>query len=78
MDPEEFPSLPEQAANFASALNKHAVDGFSHRTNEEAENIFETICKPCEHFRKGRCKICGCHLAAKTAWKTAHCPIGKW
>jgi len=37
-----------------------------------------TICKNCEHYAEGRCKICGCVLKYKTQMETEKCPIDKW
>lgn len=76
----ELPSTLEMAANFASALAKDMGSGMKRRTEEEAHAILDQHCKPCEFYRDSdkRCSKCGCFLAVKTAWKSQHCPIGKW
>jgi len=45
---------------------------------EVAKERFD-ICKDCEHLNSmNRCKKCGCFMVAKTKFKKASCPIGKW
>ena len=37
------------------------------------------ICKKCDHYTtKGRCRKCGCIMAAKTRSKRTKCPIKLW
>lgn len=39
------------------------------------------ICRKCENYVGGKCKICGCILIAKTQDPKQHCPLGedvKW
>ena len=80
LDCKKLPSNATMAANLAKAVAKHALTGMQHRTTEEAKTIFDTLCTPCEFFIAAtkRCSKCGCYLATKTAWKSAHCPINKW
>lgn len=38
-----------------------------------------TICKDCDGLRANNtCKECGCFMVAKTKFKKASCPLGKW
>jgi len=82
----EFPSLIQQAKNFAGAVVEHARGGFQ-RTSEEEIKQRISICNECEFFAKdsGRCRQCGCFLIngilgteGKIFWKGEKCPIGKW
>lgn len=36
------------------------------------------ICKACEKYSCGFCKICGCVVTAKTKCEESKCPINKW
>jgi hypothetical protein len=84
--PAEPPSLARRALNFATALARHAGDGFAKREQTEIDAILENHCKPCEFFNGTRCThaSCGCNISGerkflnKLAWASEHCPIGKW
>ena len=75
--PAAYPSAARQAANLAGSLWDWAVSGFMVASQEEQDRRL-AICHGCEQWDEGRCRICGCHLAAKVKMKTGHCPIGKW
>lgn len=79
-EPPQLPSLPTMAANLAQATAAHLAGGLQKRTDEEALAIMDQFCKPCEFFipDSSRCSKCGCFLAVKTSWKSAHCPVNKW
>jgi hypothetical protein len=75
-----LPGVVQMAENLAQAVVAHVSDGFQKRTESETVEIFNQHCKPCEFYRASdqRCAKCGCFLSTKTAWKSAHCPVGKW
>ena len=75
-----LPPLPQMAANLARATVAQLAGRMQTRTDEEARAIVKEHCAPCENYRAsdGRCAKCGCFLATKTAWKSQHCPVGKW
>lgn len=75
-----LPSVPRTAANLAKAVATDIAQGMPRRTEEEAQAILKDFCEPCEFYRDSdhRCSKCGCFLATKTAWKSQHCPVGKW
>ena len=75
-----LPSMPQMAANLARATVSQIAGGMQTRTEEEAQAVVKEFCEPCENYRAsdGRCAKCGCFLATKTAWKSQHCPVGKW
>lgn len=77
--PVAYPPLAQQAANLGRALWDWAVSGFSMTSQDEQARRLE-ICRGCEQWDGGRCRICGCGLAAKIALKTSHCPLPepKW
>lgn len=76
------PSIAARAVNLAGSLASWAVQGFSVRSKEEAERIWD-ICKSCEHYSGSRsvfkiaCKRCGCS-SVKVALNGTKCIIGKW
>lgn len=76
----ELPSALEMGKNFAKAAITHASTGMKNRTEEEANQLVTEFCEKCPHYRPEdkRCTKCGCFLSIKTAWKSQHCPIGKW
>jgi len=39
-----------------------------------------SLCRMCEMYdpAQNRCNACGCFLAAKTAFRSAECDLGKW
>lgn len=70
------PTAAEMAAGLARSLRDWAVSGFG-LAGEEAVRRME-ICRACDHFEAGRCKLCGCFLPLKTKLGTSKCPVGKW
>ena len=79
LDP-SLPSVLQMAARLAKATVSQIAGGLQTRTPEEAQALVKKYCEPCENYRASdnRCSKCGCFLATKTAWKSQHCPIGKW
>ena len=75
--PVSLPPITRQAANLGRALFDWAVSGFS-MASEEQQAWRLAICSLCPQWSDGRCLICGCHLSAKIALRTEHCPINKW
>lgn len=72
-----MPSAAQQAANLAGSLWDWAISGFSMAGEDEVARRL-AICATCPQWDDGRCKLCGCYLAAKVRLKTEHCPISKW
>lgn len=68
------------AVNLVKSAATDLLQGRPRRTEEEAQAILAEHCEPCEFYRASdkRCSKCGCFLAVKTAWKSQHCPVGKW
>lgn len=74
------------AKRYTRALAKWAVAGFPTRTQEEVVRIEAELCRPCEYYRDGRCRKCGCNvntamvLLNKIRMATEHCPLDppKW
>ncbi len=36
------------------------------------------ICKDCEHYSKGRCKLCNCFMHIKARLAASKCRLNKW
>lgn len=74
-----LPSKFQMAANLVQATIEHAKTGFANVDNTTQEGRLE-ICKGCEFYlaAQDRCSKCGCYVQSKSAWKSSHCPIGKW
>lgn len=75
----KFPSIGKQIINFASAVTRHAMDGFGH-VDDETFNQRMNECLNCPEYnqRFDRCYKCGCRCQIKASWPTSECPIGKW
>lgn len=69
-----FPPVMEQAGNLAGAVVRFVAGGLE-RTAPEERTRRLAICAGCEQFGDGRCKLCGCKLAAKVAMSSEHCPL---
>lgn len=69
-----MPPLMTQARNLAGAVVRFVVSGGEQTTPEQAAERM-AICRGCEEFAGGRCRICGCHLAYKVASAVEHCPL---
>jgi hypothetical protein len=79
--PADYPSLVTQVGNALGALGRvvgAVVHGEKVTVSEEEQARRMEICRSCEHFDKGRCKLCGCFKNLKTRLATEHCPIEKW
>ena len=81
------PSKGGKLGRYASAVSRWVAAGRPVRSEEEIQRIYDTCCRPCEHFdpQKGTCKICGCRvrrngaaLLNKIKMATEHCPIRQW
>lgn len=44
--------------------------------NQQNERF--SICKSCDKYFFGMCKVCGCVLRAKVKLKPQTCPLSKW
>ena len=75
----------DRARSLATAVAKWMAAGQPNRTPERVREIFDTICKPCKHFRKhknpgtGKCGLCTCPvnrkgLVNKLKMATEQCP----
>lgn len=78
-----YPPIAVQAGNVAGAVVRvvgTAASGQSVFAPDEEQSRRLTICRGCENFDVGRCRICGCNLALKVWLKTEHCPLEppKW
>jgi len=71
------PPIPDMAKSLYYGVMDWAKDGFKTQTQQETDRRLE-ICTGCEHFKDGRCMVCGCFLKFKAALSTGTCPIGKW
>jgi hypothetical protein len=84
---------PRMIRQFGRAYAKWMQAGQPVRTQEEIDQIFETHCRSCEHFKplkhrpgRGHCRLCGCRcknkrkFMNKLAWRTEQCPADppKW
>ncbi len=81
------PGLGARVGKYGRALHRWIVAGRPVRDEAEVQRIFETLCRPCEHFdaQKEICKTCGCRvrqsggaLVNKIRMGTERCPRGKW
>jgi hypothetical protein len=70
-------SLIGKVANFTGAMVQWVGAGAPVVNQEQKNNRLE-ICKSCDHYDSGTCKLCSCNLGFKTMLETAACPIGKW
>lgn len=77
--PPSFPPLAAQAANLAKAAARFVASGMERTTEEERDRRL-AICRGCENFADGRCRLCGCSLPHKVAMASEHCPLDppKW
>lgn len=75
--PPEGKSLLKATGDFVGAMGSWAMTGFAGVTQEEKERRLE-ICKVCEHYDSGTCKLCRCNMELKTLINGSKCPIDKW
>lgn len=61
------PSDVKRVWTYAKALTRWAKAGYPVRTNEQAQAIFDTYCKSCEHFNGKVCRHlnCGCRISGQ-------------
>ncbi len=73
------PSLMTKAGTFLGALYHHVAAGSPTLSPEQTEARL-AICRPCDQYDEGSCKICGCNLAIKASWADMSCPLDppKW
>ena len=82
-DTSNFPSLFQQARNFAKEMwhsGKNAASGLPVLLDADASFNRFKICQSCEFLKteQFRCEKCGCFMKTKTQLASASCPIGKW
>lgn len=73
----DTPSTIDKIKGFSSAMTRWAKSGFQTVDSKEYKNRID-ICKSCEYFDKGRCRICGCFMIAKCWLASEECPKQKW
>lgn len=77
-----FPKTKTLAENFLKAVGMEITAITTGKDELELDEIKRrySICENCEFFHKQskRCIKCGCFMKWKTAWRSQHCPIGKW
>jgi hypothetical protein len=75
------PTLGQMAVNYAGAAAGHLLGGLRMADDALIARRLE-ICAACPELvvrEKGNsCRKCGCGLAAKCAWASSACPLGKW
>lgn len=77
------PSLASKVLHFGAAMVGHAANGFALRSQEQIDGLL-IICRGCEHYRDGKCNLCGCVVNSgetfrnKLAVASEACPAGKW
>ena len=74
-----LPPTLKLAANFAKAVVKHAMDGFTKVPPEEYARRL-SVCNECSLRMTNRCTHpdCGCYLDKKAWWASESCPMEKW
>jgi len=83
------PRIATRIGNYTRAVSRWIAAGRPVRSDEQVRYIYETYCKPCEHFdeRRNACLLCGCYLSPngaalqnKLRMATEHCPLqpAKW
>jgi len=84
---ESPPGLRARVSKYSWAAGRWIAAGRPVRDEEEVQQIFETLCRPCEHFdaQKEICNTCGCRvrrdgmaLTNKIRMATERCPRGMW
>ena len=55
-------NIRTRLSRYKKALAKWKAAGKPVRTDAEVLYILETKCQPCDHFRNGKCGLCGCKL----------------
>jgi len=83
---ETFPPIREQFRTYTAALRRWWKAGRPRRPKEEVARIV-AICRGCEFYTDGRCRLCGCPcnesrnvLRNKAKMATEECPLEepKW
>ena len=76
-----FPSFPQRVSNYLGSRKAWVAAGKPMRKPETIKFIYNTYCKPCEHYKSTgyACDICGCYINEnndwnKIAWATTKCP----
>jgi len=71
--------------HYAQAIARWTAAGFPIRSQAEVERIEREICRPCEKYIEGRCRLCGCRVTAsslaianKIKMATEDCPKHRW
>lgn len=64
-----------------SCCGKNIVNGaisYVFNLNIKLSSDRFNICKECDKFNHGFCKVCKCKLGFKTRVSQEVCPLGKW
>src|SRR4051794_4312818 len=56
-EPKQFPSLLQQAANFAGSVIRHVAGGMQNASEEEQSRRM-SLCMACEYWQDERCSKC--------------------
>ncbi|MCL4194323.1 MAG: hypothetical protein KJZ87_21480, partial [Thermoguttaceae bacterium] len=81
--------IPGRMIRYGQAVSRWIAAGRPTRSAERVRQVFETHCRPCEHFDPATqtCRLCGCHVAPagpayrnKIGMATERCPAEppKW
>lgn len=76
-DKPDVPGLAQKVLNFTRHAAEHLADGAKHVDPATYEARLDQ-CATCPARNNTDCARCGCPLAKKAAWKTAHCELGRW
>ncbi len=83
------PGVARLALRYTKAVARWIAAGRPVRSDSRVQEIFETLCQPCEHFdaEHQSCRLCGCRIrksglafANKLRMATERCPMRppKW
>lgn len=82
---EQANRLLTRTARYVAAVARWRLAGCPTRSDQRVAEIYEQICRRCEHFSQDRCQLCGCPvhsgslaLRNKLRMATERCPAGKW
>ena len=69
-------SLPEDYEKYvASMLGRIPAHS---RTQETLYQARLAACKACDQLNTGTCMGCGCLVELRAAYRSQHCPFGRW
>ncbi len=77
----DLPPLIQQASNAIEAVGRAVGAALTGQPVLAATHVADrrwAICAACPELEGDRCRVCGCHMRAKSALSQEACPIGKW